>query len=129
MYKFCFEGEDLEDVFMDMTYFLNNTLSVNGKTLPQQKEMEFFDSLPDEKDQAVQPKKSPNQLPKQSSPEEKFTLEQLSRAGSAFIKQSPENQQKLINLMQELGVPSLQDLPEDQYQAFADGLRKLGGAL
>lgn len=58
-----------------------------------------------------------------------YTFEQLQLAAANFARASADNRNSLIGLLQKLGLGTFTDLSEDKFDAFAAGLRELGGVI
>lgn len=72
------------------------------------------------------PAPAPTQVPVGSPA---YTFEQLQLAAANFARASADNRNSLIGLLQKLGLGTFTDLGEDKFDAFAAGLRELGGVI
>lgn len=61
------------------------------------------------------------------APERKYTLKEISDAGSGLLDQG--KMQDLMNLLDSFGVPAITMLKPDQYPAFVEGLKALGAKI
>ena len=61
------------------------------------------------------------------SPAKAYTKDQLIQAAAKLMDQG--KQAELITLLDAAGLPSMQQLQPDQYEGFAEGLRRLGADL
>lgn len=58
-----------------------------------------------------------------------YTLDQLSKAAADLITSDAGKQTALLELLHKFGIESMPELKSEDYQAFAEGLRALGGNL
>ncbi len=68
-----------------------------------------------------------NTVPTVPTSAPQFTLEMLSKAGTALVDEGKMNE--LMALLAKFGVDALTSLPTEHYGAFATELRNLGGAI
>lgn len=61
--------------------------------------------------------------------ESKYTLDQLSKAAADLITSDAGKQTALLELLHKFGIESMPELKAEDYPAFAEGLRALGGNL
>jgi hypothetical protein len=61
--------------------------------------------------------------------ESKYTLDQLSKAAADLITSDAGKQTALLELLHKFSIESMPELKEEDYPAFAEGLRALGGNL
>lgn len=101
-------------------------------------------SMPQRKNRAVETKqKAPEAEPAEKKPVEEeqkaskttetekpnYTLDQLSKAAADLITSDAGKQTALLELLHKFGIESMPELKSEDYQAFAEGLRALGGNL
>lgn len=83
---------------------------------------------------AAQVNQAPVQAPAQAQAQvpvgsPAYTFEQLQLAAANFARASADNRNSLIGLLQKLGLGTFTDLSEDKFDAFAAGLREIGGVI
>lgn len=61
--------------------------------------------------------------------ETSYTLDQLCKAAAALLTKQAEKQTDLLDLLKARKIESMQDLQEDQFQSFAEDLRKIGAEI
>lgn len=87
-------------------------------------------SMPQRKNIAAEPEQKPVKTEPAEKEESKYTLDQLSKAAADLITGDAEVQTKCLEeLLHKFEVESLPELKADDYPAFAEGLRALGGNL
>lgn len=101
-------------------------------------------SMPQRKNKTVETEqKAPDAEPEEKKPvaeEQKaskttetekpnYTLDQLSKAAADLITSDAGKQTALLELLHKFGIESMPELKSEDYQAFAEGLRTLGGNL
>ena len=95
---------------------------------------EAITSMPQRKNRVTEPEQKPaetEQKAEQEAPKAKqtYTLDQLSKAAADLITSDAGKQTALLELLHKFEVESMPELKADDYPAFAEGLRALGGKL
>lgn len=93
------------------------------KEVPAPVETEPAEKKPVEEEQEA-PEAEPAEKEKPN-----YTLDQLSKAAADLITSDAGKQTALLELLHKFGIESMPELKAEDYPAFAEGLRALGGNL
>lgn len=93
---------------------------------PVAEEQKAPEAEPAEKKPVAEEQKAPEATETEKS---NYTLDQLSKAAADLITSDAGKQTALLELLHKFGIESMPELKSEDYQAFAEGLRALGGNL
>lgn len=98
---------------------------------PVETEQKAPEVEPAEKKKPVAEEQKPTKTEQKATETEKpnYTLDQLSKAAADLITSDAGKQTALLELLHKFGIESMPELKSEDYQAFAEGLRALGGNL
>ena len=95
---------------------------VKKPTETEQKPVETEQKAPETEQKAPETKLAEKEGPK-------YTLDQLSKAAADLITSDASKQTALLELLHKFSIESMPELKAEDYPAFAEGLRALGGNL
>lgn len=97
---------------------------------PVEEEQKVPEAEPAEK-KPTKTEQKPTKTEQKATETEKsnYTLDQLSKAAADLITSDAGKQTALLELLHKFGIESMPELKSEDYQAFAEGLRALGGNL
>lgn len=98
--------------------------------LAEKKPVETEQKAPDAEPEEKKPVAEEQKASKTTETEKpNYTLDQLSKAAADLITSDASKQTALLELLHKFGIESMPELKSEDYQAFAEGLRALGGNL